>query len=107
MFLENERVAAEIRMGQMLPPLAFFNLLTREKSFEWMKPFSALIAEIDEFLDANKLVSDTDFQKFRLKIETMIGDSESKLGKRYNQYLLQDSTFVMAHAELRLQLTSA
>ncbi len=99
--LDNERIAAEIRLNRHLAPLEFFNLLTRDESFAWLKPLSALMAEVDEFLDETENVSESDIAKFRDRIEFVLRDPSSKLATRYLQYLPQDPDFIIAHAELR------
>ena len=105
-FLENERIAAEIRLGHALPPLAFFHLLTQDPSFVWMKPFASTMAELDEFIDKAESITATDVAKYRELVEKLVSDPSSKIAERYRQHLMQDSGFVLAHAELRLALDS-
>lgn len=106
--LENERVAAEIRLSRKIAPLDFFHLLTRDPSFAWMKPISALIAEIDEFIDESEKesepVTDQDVEKIRHQVEFILLDSNSSVSARYLQYLSQDTDLVIAHADLRKDL---
>lgn len=99
--LENERVAAEIRLDRSLAPLEFFNLLTKDESFAWMKPLSALMAEIDEFIDETETVTERDVAALRERIDFILRDPSSKVAERYLQYLQQDPEFIFAHSELR------
>lgn len=103
--LDNERVAVELKLNRHLAPLEFFNMLTRDESFAWMKPLSALIAEIDEFIDESENVSESDVASYRTRIEFILRDPSSKLAARYLRYLPQDPEFIIAHAELRDALT--
>ena len=54
LFLGDERVALEIQLGHQLSPLDFFNRLTQGDEFNWMKPLSSLLSDIDEFVDETK-----------------------------------------------------
>ncbi len=105
--LDNERVAFEIKLNRHLAPLEFFNLLTRDESFAWMKPLSALMAEIDEFLDESENVSERDAAAICIRIEFILRDPASTLAARYLRYLPQDPDFIIAHAELRDALGAA
>lgn len=98
--LDNERVAAEVRLGRNLAPLEFFNLLTRDESFAWMKPLSALMAEIDEFIDETENVSEQDVQGIRSRVDFVLRDPTSKVSARYLQYLPQDPDLIIAHSAL-------
>lgn len=105
--LENEKVAAEIRLGHKLGPLDFFNLITKDESFQWMKPLSALMAEIDEFIDETENVTEADVSGIRNRVDFILRDPSSKVASRYLQYLPQDPEFILAHAELRTALGPA
>lgn len=102
--LENEKVAAEIRLDRKLNPLDFFSLITQDESYSWMKPLSALMAEIDEFIDENDVVNDADVESIRRRVDFILRDPSSKVSSRYLQYLAQDPDFILAHAELRSAL---
>jgi hypothetical protein len=98
--LDNERVASEIRLGHKIAPLEFFQLLTTDQSFAWMKPLSALMAEIDEFIDEAETVSESDVAGIRDRVNFVLRDPASHVSARYLQYLPQDSGLIMAHASL-------
>lgn len=109
--LENERIAAEIRLGRDISALDFFNLLTQDPTFAWVQPLAALIAEIDEHVDEaekeSRELREEDLAAFRAKIEYTLLDPKSSVRDRYLQYLSQDTDLVIAHAELRADLGSA
>ena len=46
-FLELERLKTEAREGQKLSPLEFFNRLTQDPAFEWLRPLSKIITDLD------------------------------------------------------------
>ena len=99
--LENEKAAVEARVGRTLNPLEFFSMLTQDESFAWMKPLSALMAEIDEFIDENPTITEADVLGIRDRVDFILKDPSSKVASRYLQYLPQDPDFILAHSELR------
>lgn len=109
--LENERIAAEIRMGRTISALEFFNLLTQDENFKWVQPLAALIAEIDEHVDEaekeSRELREEDLAAFRAKIEFTLLDPKSSVRDRYLHYLSQDTDLVIAHSELRADLGPA
>lgn len=111
LMLENERIATEGRLNRPIAPLEFFNLLTQDPSFQWMKPISALIAEIDEFVDESvkegKPITEHDLNQIRERVEFTLLDAGSSISERYLQYLSQDTDLVIAHADLRADLGPA
>lgn len=118
LFLGDERVALEIQLGHQLSPLDFFNRLTQSDDFNWMKPLSSLLSDIDEFVDETKksrknadgtmtpprVATPEDLKKFRSRVEFTLLDPNSKAAVRYKKHLAQNPDLVMAHAELRKAL---
>ncbi len=117
-FLDNEKLELDIKMGSRLAPLDFFNRLTQDPEMAWMKPFASLIAEIDEFIDSTKrpkrnadgtieplrVAEAHDLTKFRSRVEFLLLNPSSKVATQYKLHLAQDPDLVMAHAELRAML---
>ena len=101
-FLNNEREQAEKYFGRPIPPLEFFRLLTEDKNFEWMRPFSAMIADIDAFADEAEAISMDDLKRIRLQVFGVLRSTEesSTFNKRYNTHLNEDPDFVMLHADV-------
>ena len=103
-FLDNERRELEVKLGQKLQPLEFFNKLMQDPELAWMKTFSSLMAEIDEFVDEAEAHTEADLKKFRDRVNFTLLHPGSKVSSRYLHHLATDSDFVLAHAELRLAL---
>lgn len=103
-FLSGERAELEQKLGVTLQPLDFFNKLTQDPELAWMKTFSSLMAEIDEFIDEAEAHTDDDLKKFRDRVNFTLLHPGSKISTRYLHYLAIDPDFVLAHAELRLAL---
>lgn len=105
-FLEQERQEAEQYFGRKIAPFEFLLMLTQDKNFAWMTPFSALIAEIDAFADEAEDITKEDVERIRKQIEFLIKDESSSVNKRYNYHLGQDPAFVMLHSGLKKELNN-
>ncbi len=52
--LDSERTSYEIVHGPVASPAAFLQLLIHDNSFQWLRPITTLIVQIDEKLAAKK-----------------------------------------------------
>ncbi len=52
--LDSERTSYEITHGPVGSPSAFLHLLINDPSFQWLRPITTLIVQIDETLAAKK-----------------------------------------------------
>ncbi len=52
--LDSERTSYEISHGAVASPAAFLQLLINDPSFQWLRPITTLIVQIDETLAAKK-----------------------------------------------------
>ena len=103
-FLENERVQAEQYFQRKIAPFEFLLILTQDKGFVWLQPFSALIAEIDAFTDEAEEISQSDLVCIKDQIEFLLRDPESNVVSRYNHHLNNDAAFIMLHSNLKNEL---
>lgn len=101
-FLENERRQAEGYFGRAIPPYEFLKLLMEDKNFAWLRPFSALIADIDAFADEAENISQEDLNRIREQVNSVLRNAESSslLYNRYQAHLNEDPDFVMLHADV-------
>ena len=61
--LDSERTAYEMSHGAIASPTAFLQLLINDSSFQWLRPITTLIVQIDETLAAKKPpASERDFE---------------------------------------------
>src|SRR6476646_2790869 len=78
--LDSERQVYEKDVGRIQSPNHFFQLLTSDPFFSWLRPISQLIVAIDETLDAKELThaddhEDTAHSVFLLDPATNGGES--------------------------------
>lgn len=103
-FLENERIQAENFFQRKIAPFEFLLMLTQDKNFSWLQPFSALIAEIDAFTDEAEVISKTDLICIRDQIEFLLKDPASSIASRYNHHLNNDAAFIMLHSTFKKEM---
>lgn len=105
-FLEQERIQAEDYFQKKITPFEFLLMLTQDKNFLWLQPFSALIAEIDAFSDETEEILESDLKCIKEKVELLLKHSESSIVKRYNHHLSNDPAFIMLHASLKKEISN-
>ena len=103
-FLDNERNESEKQLGRKISPYDFFHLLVQDKDFAWLKPFSALMAEIDEFVDTAEKISQNDLDRIKDQVNAILHDPGSKIAERYKHYLYHDGEFILYHSWLNKAL---
>lgn len=103
-FLENEREQAENFFQKKIAPFEFLLMLTQDKNFAWLQPFSALIAEIDAFTDEVEVIEKKDLICIRDQVEYLMSHQSSSVMNRYNHHLNNDATFIMLHSSLKMEL---
>jgi hypothetical protein len=99
--LESERAAYEKSVGHVGSPYHFLQLLTDDPWFGWLRPFSQLIAAIDESLDAKKPEQRANLGKLFNQVRTMLVALEGDDGfsGHYYEALQRDPDVLFAHAE--------
>lgn len=100
--LDSERVVYEATVGAIQSPHHFFQLVTSDPWFAWLRPISQLIVAMDEALDAKEqLTSDG--------VDTLMGEAVfllipaergGEFGERYMAALQRDPHVVLAHASV-------
>jgi hypothetical protein len=98
-FLEQERLQAE-----KIAPFEFLLILTQDKNFAWLQPFSALIAEIDAFASEAEEISTNDLKCIKDQIDFLIKNPASSIFDRYNHHLSNDAAFIMFHSGLKKEI---
>jgi hypothetical protein len=100
-FLDNERQQAEKFFERKIAPFEFLLMLTQDLNYVWIRPFSALIAEIDAFADESMDITKTDLACIKDQVDFLLKSAESSLSSRYQHHLGTDPDFIMLHASLK------
>jgi hypothetical protein len=99
--LESERVGYEESFGKIATPAAFFQLVTSDPWFAWLRRLSEFIVVIDERLGAkNRPVTKQDVDEFIAQTRTLLTPQEEGLGfgVHYHNAMQRDPDVILAHA---------
>lgn len=99
------RADYEREQGPIPSSGAFLGLLMSDAAFQWLRPLSSAMADLDELLDLVEPGPEHS-RAVRLRFEALVteDDVESPFGSRYREYLQRSAEVVMAHAEVRIAL---
>ena len=98
--LDHERVAYETRHGSVAAG-DLFRLLLDDPQFVWLRALSALVARIDEVVDADEpLTQDDADAAFRAVYQLLKGDAAGEFREKYHDALQRSPDVVMAHAHV-------
>ena len=106
--IDSERVVYETNFGPIHSPHHFFQLLTNDPWFAWLRPVSQLIVAIDEGLDDEEsLTSDNADALINHAVFLLIpAQSEGDFAERYLAALQRDPKVVLAHAQVARRIGS-
>ena len=98
--LDHERAAYETHHGSVAAG-DLFRLLLDDPQFVWLRALSALIARIDEVVDADDpLTHDDADAAFRAVYQLLKGDAAGEFRDKYHDALQRSPDVVMAHAHV-------
>src|SRR5436190_9695381 len=96
-----ERTHGGVNSGELL------QLVINDSQFAWLRVVSALVVQIDEMLDADEPVSDTDLINLLTGARQLFTESEDRgFRQKYQAALQQEPEVVMAHSALMKLLRS-
>jgi hypothetical protein len=100
--LESERVVYEASVGPIRSPNHFFQLLTGDPWFAWLRPISQLIVAIDETLDTKEELTSVSVEAVMRQAVFLLIPAENggEFGDRYVAALQRDPRVVLAHAKV-------
>lgn len=104
-FLENELLEAEKQLERRLSSFDFLSLLVNNTDYAWMRPFSALIAEIDAFLSEAEVIERADLHCIQEQVLATVLRS-AQLQERFEAYRAYDGEFIMAYSQFHRALTA-
>jgi len=106
--LDSERVVYESSVGPIQSPNHFFQLLTGDPWFAWLRPISQLIVAIDETLDEKEPLTGANLDGLMSQaVFLLIPDRhEGEFGGRYMAALQRDPRVILAHAQVAKRIGS-
>lgn len=108
MLIESERRVYEESIGQIQSPTHFFQLLTGDPWFAWLRPISQLIVTIDATLDTREPATQEHVDAVMRQSVFLLLPAKSggEFGERYVAALQRDPRVVLAHARVAKRIGS-
>ena len=107
--LDSERTAYELVHGTVPSAGAFLQLLINDPWFEWLRPITVLLVQIDEALAAKKPpATASDLERLVADTRALLSPSREANGfwKRYAGAIQRDPGVSVLHARMEEQLQS-
>jgi hypothetical protein len=101
--LESERVGYEESFGKIATPAAFFQLVTGDPWFAWLRELSEFIVVVDERLgEKGKPVTRQEAEEFMARAHALLTPQENGVGfgLHYHNAMQRDPDVILAHAGL-------
>ena len=107
--IDSERVVYETKVGPIKSPHHFFQLVSSDPWFAWLRPVSQLIVAMDEALDADEpLTSDSVDMLMNESVFLLLpAERGGEFGERYMAALQRDPGVVLAHAKVAKRIGSS
>jgi hypothetical protein len=106
--IDSERVVYENSVGPISSPNHFFQLLTNDPWFAWLRPISQLIVAVDETLDSKEPLTNADVDAVMSQSVFLLVPAKSggEFGERYVAALQRDPRVVLTHAQVAKRIGS-
>ena len=106
--LDSEKLVYEKNVGPIKSPNHFFQLLTGDPYFAWLRPISQLIVAIDETLDAKEPLTTADVDAVMNQSVFLLVPAKTggEFGERYVAALQRDPRVVLTHAQVAKRIGS-
>jgi hypothetical protein len=101
--LEAEKVTYEIEHGRIQTNMDFFGLVLNHEWFQWLRPMSGLIAEVDEAVGNKKMPITPDVAVVYLErahAMVIVNPSDPHHGVKYYDAIERDADVARLHVEL-------
>ena len=105
--LDSERTAYELVHGTIPSAGAFLQLLINDAWFQWLRPITTLLVQIDETLAAKKPpAAARDIERLIVDTRALLSPSREANGfwKRYSGAVQRDPGVSLLHAQMEEQL---
>jgi len=106
--LDSERAVYDTSVGPIHSPNHFFQLLTGDPWFAWLRPISQLIVAIDESLDEKEPLNHANIDASMSQSVFLLipAKSEGEFGARYVAAPQRDPRVILAHARVAQRIGS-
>ncbi|MFM2432309.1 MAG: hypothetical protein RLZZ511_3523 [Cyanobacteriota bacterium] len=107
--LDAEKVTYEIEHGRIQTNMDFFGLVLNHEWFQWLRPMSGLIAEVDEAVGSKKTPITPDVAVLYLERThalVLVNPSDPDHGVKYYDAIERDADVARLHVELTTILQS-
>jgi len=106
--IDSERAVYESDVGPIQSPNHFFQLLTNDPWFAWLRPISQLIVAIDETLDAKEPLTKVSVDALMRQSVFLLVPAQSSgdFAERYVAALQRDPRVILAHAQVAKHIGS-
>jgi len=106
--LDSERAVYEATVGPIHSSNHFFQLLTGDPWFAWLRPISQLIVAIDESLDEKDALTHANVDALMSQSVFLLIPAQSKgeFEARYVAALQRDPRVILAHARVAQRIGS-
>jgi hypothetical protein len=106
--IDSERAVYEANLGPIHSPHHFFQLLSSDPWFAWLRPVSQLIVAMDEALDAEESLTNDSVNALMNESVFLLLPAErgGEFGERYMAALQRDPQVVLAHAKVAKHIGS-
>ena len=106
--IDSERTVYETNVGPIQSPHHFFQLLSSDAWFAWLRPVSQLIVAMDEALDAEEPLTSDSVNALMSESVFLLLPAErgGEFGERYMAALQRDPHVVLAHAKVAKRIGS-
>jgi hypothetical protein len=100
--IDHERRQYELLHGPIGPPHQVLRVVMHDEWFEWLKPFAALIVQMDERLAIDEPVEPADVEVFRDQTRALLqgDDGGAEFRDRYQRALQGSADVVVAHGRV-------
>jgi len=100
--LDSEKAAYERDVERITTTGQYLNLVLNDPWFAWLRPMTALIVQIDEWLDGKEQSPDVAEMLLAQVRDRMRPDEEgAEFQQRYHRLLQEEPAVAVAHAQVR------
>jgi hypothetical protein len=106
--LDSERVSYEQTHGRIQSNSDFFRLVIGDEWFDWLRPISQLIVQIDEALSVKEPITLDQVQELLAQVQQLMQPSKdgTTLAQNYYNAIQRDPDIAFMHADLKKLLAS-